>query len=636
VSKKYHIPISNFSPQPEKEFRGKFHVSKKRKLILFVIAVALIGSGIFFEFAYKDEFYPGISIGDVPVGGKTLIDVLGYFRNEEKVMQSVGLRVNFLNGEIAKTIKIPMSVTGFTADSLLEYYSLGDWKETVTQAYEFGRSGSLWRRLKEHAGIVLGKKFSLPSIPHEESIASLVSREIGNFLKKPVPAQFAFDEKGEAYILPEKNGEIIDPEEVVNVVKKKIESFDSSPVNFQVKSEAPLTTKTKLEPFLKLVQELAPQTDLFFRYKNYWWRVSGQRLSTWFMIKNENKIRIDSEKLEAFISKTIGPDINDPAQNSRFQIRDGKFKEIIPGRSGKIVDTGKIVEKVGQVISSVQKSFAATGNLASALKSIGSEINFNPKNGDINVPVEMIAQEPKITKETVDQYKIKDLVGFSKTSFKGSSEDRKTNIRVGAASLNGLLIAPGEEFSAVDAIGYVTEDAGYVKEYVIKDNKSIKELGGGLCQIGTTLFRLALNAGLPVTERVNHRYVVGYYGPGLDATIYGPHPDLRFVNDTGQYLLMQARVEGTDVVFELYGQKDGRQVVVSDPVLHDRIPPPPIKYIPNPYLSAGFEQCTETPRTGVTADVTYRVGLPNGEVREQIFTSVYQPWGRVCLIGTKI
>lgn len=608
---------------------------KKKKLILLVVAITLIGSWLFFESAYKDEFYPGVSIGGVPVGGKTLVEVLGYFRNEEKVMQGVGLRVGFLNGETAKKIKIPMSVTGFTADSLLEYYSLGDWKETVTRAYEFGRSGSLWRKFKEHAEITVGKKFSLPSVPREESIASLVSRELGNFLKKPVPAQFAFDGKGKAYILSEKNGEIIDPDEVVSVIKKKIASFDSSPANFQVKSETPFTTKAKLEPFLKFVQELSSQTDLFFRYKSYWWRVSGQRLSTWLTIKNENEIGADNEKLETFISKTIGLDINEPAQNSRFQIRDGKLTEIIPGMSGKVVDTGKIVEKTGQIIANIQRSFAVTGNLAATLKTIGSEINFDSKTGDINIPVEMITQNPTITKETVDQYKIKELVGFSRTSFKGSSEDRKTNIRVGAASLNGLLIAPGEEFSAVDAIGYVTEEAGYVKEYVIKDNKSIKELGGGLCQIGTTLFRLALNAGLPVTERVNHRYVVGYYGPGLDATIYGPHPDLRFVNDTGQYLLMQARVEGTDVVFELYGQKDGRQVAISDPVLHDRIPAPPIKYIPNPYLSAGFEQCSETPRAGVTADVTYRVGFPNGEVHEQIFTSVYQPWERVCLIGTR-
>lgn len=635
MSKKYRIPILTPATEYREGLDDKVRLRKRKWLAPLAIILTVAGSGLLFESVYADRFYPGILIGGVPVGGKTFSEVLDHFQNEERVMKDTGLQINLLDNETAKKVNIPMSVTGFTPDKLLEYYSLGNWEEAVNQAYRFGRRGTFWQRTKEQAGLISGENFDLRSTSYEAGIKSLISRELENFLKKPIPAQFAIDKKGEVYILPEKIGESINQEEVIYIIKKKISSFDSSPINFQAKIEVPPTTTAKLEPFLKFARGLASQINLSFNHGGYKWKVGGSKLSTWLMIENGNEIGIDNIKLESFISKTIGATINDPAQNSRFEIRNGELVETVPGKSGSVVDIRKTAEKVEQIISNAGKSFVATENIVSALESIAPEINFNPKTGIIGIPIEITAENPKITKETIDQYRIKDLVGSSKTSFKGSSEDRKTNIKIGASKLNGLLIAPGEEFSAVNEIGYVTEEAGYVKEYVIKDNKSVKELGGGLCQIGTTLFRLALNAGLPVTERVNHRYVVGYYGPGLDATIYGPHPDLKFINDTGQYLLLQGRVEGADLILELYGQKDDRQVIISDPILRDRIPAPPIKYIPSPELPSGVEQCSETPRAGVTAEVTYRVGFPDGEIREQTFNSVYQPWQRICLFGTK-
>ena len=101
-----------------------------------------------------------------------------------------------------------------------------------------------------------------------------------------------------------------------------------------------------------------------------------------------------------------------------------------------------------------------------------------------------------------------------------------------------------------------TEKAGWLPELVIKGNKTVPELGGGLCQIGTTLFRAILASGLPITERQSHSYRVRYYEPaGADATIYEPRPDFRFVNDTGNYLLINGYVEGDEVTFEVWGTK---------------------------------------------------------------------------------
>ena len=104
---------------------------------------------------------------------------------------------------------------------------------------------------------------------------------------------------------------------------------------------------------------------------------------------------------------------------------------------------------------------------------------------------------------------------------------------------------------------------------MIKENKTIAEFGGGLCQVSTTAFRAALLAGLPIVEREEHAYRVRYYewpyGPGVDATIYPPHPDLKFKNDTGNWILIQTRVEGTKLYFDFYGTKAGRRGQINKP-----------------------------------------------------------------------
>lgn len=590
---------------------------KRMQLILLTIIVVILSFVLFFEYTYHDRFYPGVSIGDISVSGKTYTEVVTILEDRAKVLTDTGLHLKFLDGGTTKEITIPISAPGFNPDKSFEYFSLGEWRKTVDDAYRYGRTGSFWKRTKEHAHLIRGTRFLLPSTLYEVAVDSFLSRELELFLKKAEPARFAIDKNGEIYITPEKIGESIDTEEVIIILKKKLAYFDSSPKDFKAKANTPSPNKEDLLPFLPFAQELSQKKKMVFHYKTYSWNIRGSKLVTWITVDANKQIGLDQEKLRVFLSQTVSPVINDAPESSRFKIYDGVLTELTPGHAGTVVDVTATAQKAVDAISGVQTLI--TTSLPNTNTSLNEEVT------PINITVEVTREEPTVTNETIGQYNIHDLVGFSKTSFKGSTTDRIKNINAGAVKLNGRLIAPGEEFSTVDAIGYVTEEAGYVKEFVIKDNKSVKELGGGLCQIATTLFRLALNTGLPITERVSHRYVVGYYGAGLDATIYGPHPDLRFLNDTGHYLLLQSRVSGTDLILELYGKNDGREVSISESVLSNRIPAPSTKYVSTTDLPPYTEKCSETPRDGVTANVTYRVALPNGGIREQIFNSVYQP-----------
>lgn len=205
------------------------------------------------------------------------------------------------------------------------------------------------------------------------------------------------------------------------------------------------------------------------------------------------------------------------------------------------------------------------------------------------------------------------------------------NIIVGAERLNGSVVEAGEEFSLIAALEPLEE--GYEYEYVIGPTMSVKEPGGGLCQVSTTLFRTILGAGLPVTERQPHRYVVGYYGAGLDATIYGPHPDLRFRNDTDSPLTIHASVEGKVIQIDIEGMHDGRIASTSVPVEYDRKEKPAVRYFPSYELPINDVFCSEISRDGVKTDATYSVLYPDGRLVDTVFHSEYQAWPGVCYVG---
>ena len=146
--------------------------------------------------------------------------------------------------------------------------------------------------------------------------------------------------------------------------------------------------------------------------------------------------------------------------------------------------------------------------------------------------------------------------------------------KLGAEKLNGVLIKPGEEFSFMNTIGDVGAKEGYQSALVIKNGGDlVKEYGGGLCQVSTTMFRAAIYSGLTITERAPHSLPVSYYNPqGFDAAVYSPHPDLRFINNTPSYILVQTRIVGSKLYFEFYGTSDGRETKVIGPIEYDKKP----------------------------------------------------------------
>lgn len=257
----------------------------------------------------------------------------------------------------------------------------------------------------------------------------------------------------------------------------------------------------------------------------------------------------------------------------------------------------------------------------------------------IEAPIKIL--KPEINNENVNTLGIKEVVGEGTSLFYHSIENRIYNINLAANRLNGILIAPGEVFSFAKALGDVSSFTGYKQAYVIENGRTVLGDGGGVCQVSTTLFRAALNAGLPIIERNPHAYRVSYYeldsGPGVDAAVYVPSVDLKFKNDTKTHLLIQTYIDlqNLSLTFDLYGAKDGREVTVTKPVILSQSPAPEPLYQDDPELPKGVVKQIDFAASGAKVYFKRTVKKDGKTVIDETFNSNYRPWQAVYLRGTK-
>lgn len=223
----------------------------------------------------------------------------------------------------------------------------------------------------------------------------------------------------------------------------------------------------------------------------------------------------------------------------------------------------------GQLSVLVPSQAGYTLDSEASYENIASFIKEKKAGSTINLAVEFV--QPKVPTTEPTSLGVNQLIATGTSSFVGSPKNRIHNIETAIKRFHGLILAPKEEFSFVENLGAVDASTGYKAELVIKKNKTIPEFGGGICQVSTTMFRAAVNAGMEITARRNHAYPVQYYSPqGTDATVYIPKPDFKFINNTPQYLLIQARIEDKKLSFDFYGTSDGRQVETKGPVVTSR------------------------------------------------------------------
>ena len=479
--------------------------------VIFTISLYLVVVlGIWF--GYSGKIKPGVTVAGISFGAQ----------NDE---------------EILATLEQRGSEYIIVTEGLGEYEVVFDYQGTLAEA-----KGALENPFLIGKRINVPLQFSFNSKNMYQKLSELEKRERVAVLN-PVINEI----EGELKVVPGKNGVRALYGENVAQFKTMIGNLEEG---FALKTAevAPVYTEGDLQKSLETAAEISARgLTLSYQNKNYevptatiasWVRLGSQtpplaaRLQMDYLevlVKNIDRPAgyYDTSAIESYLGEIAKKTDRDPV-NATLTFKDGKVDIFALSQTGLVLNISENTTKIMETLD----------------------------NGETKLTLLVEEIEPEITQNSLADLGIVELVAEGRSNFAGSPANRRHNIRVGAARFNGLLIKPGETFSFTKNLGAVDAGTGYLPELVIKDNETVPEYGGGLCQVSSTTFRAALNAGLPIVARRAHAYPVTYYKPyGTDATIYIPNPDLKFTNDTGHHILIQTRIVGNYLYFDFYGTK---------------------------------------------------------------------------------
>jgi vancomycin resistance protein YoaR len=260
-------------------------------------------------------------------------------------------------------------------------------------------------------------------------------------------------------------------------------------------------------------------------------------------------------------------------------------------------------------------------------------------NGDINsdnkLTVDIETTKPRVTKEALS--KIKGIMGTFSTNYSTSAPGRCNNIEIATKALDGTIVMPGEAFSFNDTVGPRTVERGYQEAGTYVGNKVEPGIGGGICQVSTTLYRAAMKANLRSTERTNHSMTVGYANPGLDATVSYGYLDYKFKNIYDFPIYIKGTTAGKVVTYTIYGDPaalNGKTYDMANEILETI--PPETKVVPDNTLPVGKEEKDGNGMTGYKVR-SYQITYENGaEVKRDIVaTDSYASVGIIVRQGTQ-
>lgn len=565
-----------------------------KKRIIGILAIPFI---IFYG-VYWGKIYPGVSVAGIALGGKSPQEATQILSEQIQKPEKLVIAVE---AETKQSFEIP------TDNFALNY----DFTKTSQRAYGLGRSGNLVFDVSQVVQAFLHKKnYGLILNLDADKLNANLATIAGQVAVEPIYPTVKL-ENGQILIEKGQMGRELSLKDLRLAISPTLANAQAEPAVLQAKTIDPSLTAEQEANFLHRAEALKDKKiTLQFEFQTF----TFQGNSLLALLDPYDSFQ--EEGLEK-VSTDIAGKIERPPQNPTFVFEGGRVKEFAPAKEGIQLQSETLTEELKKALDTL---------LTGTEKEIA-----------LTVPVAKSA--PEVTTENVNDLGIKELVGRGTSRFRGSIASRAYNINLAATRLNGILITPGETFSFNAALGDVSKLTGYQEAYIIQDGKTVLGDGGGVCQVSTTLFRAALNAGLPIIERRAHSYRVGYYEQdakaGLDATVYSPTTDFKFKNDTPAHLLIQAYpdTKNSTLIFELYGTKDGRQATLTTPIVTDPVPPPEPLYIDDPNLPAGVIKQIDWSAWGAKSRFSYTVKKDGQTIYEKIFYSNYRPWQAKYLRG---
>ncbi|ACO30864.1 VanW family protein [Bacillus cereus] len=256
-------------------------------------------------------------------------------------------------------------------------------------------------------------------------------------------------------------------------------------------------------------------------------------------LKRDYKLtpQLNTTAYESFMKDKYNETLKNPV-NAELSI-EGTTVNISQSQNGEKIDKGKLTDLTKQAITS--------------------------GTSDITLPVTLL--KPERSTEDIQKMGIKEVIAEYSTPMAGRNRNQSFNVNKSANTLSGVIVAPDETFSFNGRVGVTDAAHGYKSAAVYSQGKVIQSAGGGVCQVSSTLYSAALRADLGIVSRSNHSMPVNYLPLGQDAAVADYGPDLKFKNNTGNHIYIQAFSNGGSITTRIFGTNTGKNVEVSSQVI---------------------------------------------------------------------
>jgi vancomycin resistance protein YoaR len=573
--------------------KPEFYTLAKRFYIFLLLVVTFF---TLYHIGYSKKIIPGVRVGNTFVGGMSYDDAVKAIQSAEK--------------KLDKTITLTYQGKQFemTEEGIeLEY----DVEATVTRVFELGRSGNIFIDTKDKlASLIKTIRMPMYYTVDDGALSNQFALIRGEINIEPKSATFVLD-NGFLTLEDSMPGRRVEDKKMYDTVISSISNLDYKSKTLLVETIEPELTKAQLEKVYSQV-ELIVFDPLTVNYEEKEWVLTPQQLLDFVEVKSDNwKVTagLDKVRFESYV-ETLSQSIN--------QLPRGK---VTSNENGRV--TGFELTKKGIEL-----------NIATFTEDF--------KDAFINGTDTVTVSVTKISSlDDYAKYGIFTLLGEGVSKYTGSANERIHNLTLAAERTNGVIVPPGEIYSFNNSVGEISGVTGYDTGYIIANGRTVLGEGGGVCQTSTTLFRAVLDAGLPVVIRHPHAYRVYYYEldqpVGFDASVYQPSLDFQFRNDTPNHVLVQTSwdLSTSSLTFKIYGTPDGRSVEITEPVVTGLVKPPEPLYQDDPTLPKGVTKQVDWSAWGANSYFTRTVTRDESVIYEDTFSSTYQPWKAIFLVGTK-
>lgn len=578
-----------------------------RSVLVLLATILLLPYGV--SLLYTERALPGIRLQGRPIGNYSA----------EEIQRVIALQYGAF-------FRSPLQLTHGEQRWHLTLDDLGvrvDTASLIRTALTLGREGgpvtrlaTLWE-LWRH-----GREVPLPLVVNW---GTLQQRLLALSPEIEVPPRNASLSLSGGHILatPAAEGTQFLVDETITEILRALQHLKPQEVVIRTRPLAPVITNEALHGAVGRAQQFLTQ-PLTLTHSTGTWHWDAEMIAGLLRVEPAGRqivVQVDQERLDRAVER-LAQFVNTGTAEPRLRFEQGHLRMVEEGRSGwqlQPIETSRRIREVLHQDPTLTRTVA-----------LSVTMTF-----------------PRVTADMLDSLGIRELVGEGKSSFAGSEPYRITNIKAAAARLDGVLIAPGETFSFNTQIGEITAEHGFVEGYAVVGNRTQLEWGGGICQNSTTVFRAAFWAGLPIVERHPHPFYLSWYdrfaygpqgdGPGMDATIFTGVNDLKFVNDTGHWLLMQTDVDEYQqmLTVQLYGTRPDRQVVLDGPYLSNEVQAPrePF-YVNDPTRPAGSIYQSDVARNGRDITIYRSIVSREAEIRRDTFFTRFRAWPNIYVRGT--